>query len=330
MSLKLSKVLEKAKEKGYESNIPKEDNTVKITKPWQQESVLYNKDVEPTKTDNILSVDPHTIKNWEFHDRPESELGDIQSLADDFLKVGQQQPCVVRPTLSDTKFKYELIIGERRWRASICAKVNLDIIVKENMSDIDAALSQAAENDNRLDLSDFAKGMSFSKLIKDGVIKQRDLTEKLGRSKQYISSLLSFSKIPNEIINSVQDWSKVSAKTAEKIKQLSNKGDEYISAIISLSESIRLKKIGYNNLDKRISQKLDEKPKSFETNKKVFTKDGRHIFTWRHDNNELPSMHFPKNINNLFSESKINLEQFTDNVKVLFEDQLKAISSKPK
>ncbi|MFT6836062.1 MAG: ParB family chromosome partitioning protein [Francisellaceae bacterium] len=330
MSLKLSKVLEKAKEKGYENNIPKGDDTVKITKPWQQESVLYNKGAEPSHTDKILSVDPHTIKNWEFHDRPESELGDIQSLADDFLKVGQQQPCVARPILSDTKFKYELIIGERRWRASICAKVNLDIIVKENMSNIDAALSQAAENDNRLDLSDFAKGMSFSKLINDGVIRQKDLTEKLGRSKQYVSSLLSFSKIPNEIINSVQDWSKVSAKTAEKIKQLSNKGDQYISAIISLSESIRLKKIGYNNLERKISQKLDEKLKSFEINKKVFTEDGRHIFTWRHDNNELPSMHFPKNINNLFSESKINLEQFSNNVKILFEDQLKEISSKPK
>ena len=327
MSLKLDSVLAKAKAKGYESKDQAPPPPEKITKPWQKD-VSHARGVTAIDSSTVLSVDPSIIKNWEFHDRPESELGDIKALADDFLSIGQQQPCIVRPVTNDSNFQYELIIGERRWRAASLARINLSVIVKADLSDSDAALSQAAENENRIGISDFAKGMSFSKLIDGGLIKQNHLIEKLGRSKQYVSSLLSFSKIPSEIIGSIHDWSKVSAKTAEKIKQLANKGDDYIKAIISLSSSIMSKKIGHSSLEKKVSEIINANVQSKIENLKVYTQDGRHIFTWRQDNNNLPSMHFPKGINNLFLESKIDLDTFTENVRVLIEEQLKELSAK--
>ena len=143
---------------------------VKTSKPSKE--VTSNKRrtwLEEQYIEEISLVDPNEICNWDFHDRPESELGDIDALANDFVKVGQQQPCLIRPS-HNTDSCYELIIGERRWRAAKLAQIELKVIIKD-ISDSDAALVQAAENENRVDLSDYAKGMSYSKLIDSGVIK---------------------------------------------------------------------------------------------------------------------------------------------------------------
>lgn len=303
------------------------DEIDEIEAPWQTTSITTQDKALTVNSDNkqyILSVSTSTIQNWEFHDRPEAELGDLQALANDFIKVGQQQPCIVRPTSSDTTKKYELIVGERRWRAAILAGVDLKVIVK-NLSNVDAALSQAAENDNRVDLSDYAKGMSFSKLIDDKVIKQKDLIEKLGRSKQYVSALLSFSKIPVEVIDAVGDWSSVNARLGEKIKQLSSKGEENIQAIISMSSKIREGKIGEKTIERLIVKRLSPVESLVNTNQKIHTRDGRHIFTWRTDNNSLPSIHFPKQINDLFRGNKLDLDAFTSSVQNTIEAMLKKL-----
>jgi ParB family transcriptional regulator, chromosome partitioning protein len=254
-------------------------------------------------------VDPTLIKNWVLHDRPESELGDIKELAKDLIKIGQQQPCVVRPIVNDD-YKYELIIGERRWLASKQANIKLKVLVNKNMSDSEAALAQATENDNRVGLSDYAKGISYSKLIKNKIIKQKDLIESLGKSHQYISALLSFSKIPSIIHDSVGDWKNVSARTSETIVRLSKKSDKNIDVIISLSDKIRNGSIGWSTISKLVMKKVHEEKVNLK-NKKIATSDGRHLFTWRTDNNSLPSIHFPKNVSDLFITKKIDIEKIT-------------------
>ena len=84
----------------------------------------------------------------------------------------QQQPCIVRELIAGQK--YELIAGERRWRAAKLLNQDLKVIIS-TLTDSEAALVQAAENNNRLNLSDYAKGQSYASLIKNGVLKQKDL-----------------------------------------------------------------------------------------------------------------------------------------------------------
>ena len=64
---------------------------------------------------NIIQLPTSKIINWKYNDRPESELGNISELADNIKQIGQQQPCIVRELIAGQK--YELIAGERRWRA---------------------------------------------------------------------------------------------------------------------------------------------------------------------------------------------------------------------
>jgi len=271
----------------------------------------------------IIEIDPTNIVNWKFHDRPESELGDLENLAKEFISIGQQQPCVVRKIAQSEKF--ELIIGERRWRAALLAKVPLKAIIK-NFSDEDAAIAQAIENESRVDLSDYAKGTSFSNLIQNGVIKQKDLIEKLGRSKQYISALLSFEKIPEALKKSISDFSKVNAYTAEKLKQVANKSDENLEILISAAEQIRLGKLSSNKaIDNLILKKKKNIPEFSAKNMRIFTKDGRHVFTWRKDNNGIPAIHFPKHLEQLFANGRIDIKELSDELLEILDEKFETL-----
>ncbi len=288
-------------------------NPQKYSKHKIYENPESNQEYAPFTSEKLCNLDTSQIVNWAYHDRPESELGDIDSLANDLIKIGQQQPCIVRPHPSQQNY-FELIIGERRWRAAQKAGVKLKVIVR-HLDDNEAALAQAAENDNRTDLSDYAKGMHFARLIEKGIIKQRDLTEKLGKSRQYVSSILSFSKLPTEIINAIglTNMKNVSASMAERIKQLCDKGDEYLHLIKEHAEKIASGKIGRAKLEACISNNIIKRTKKDSGSSdllngkviKIITKSGRHVGSLRNDNNYLPSWHYPKSIVSSLGVDKI-------------------------
>ena len=284
----------------------------------QEVSSKNNQEASGIKNETLSEIDTHLVLNWEYHDRPEAELGDIQAFAEEFKKIGQQQPCIVRPHREFSN-KFELIIGERRWRAAKLAGLPLKAIIKE-MSDADAAMAQAAENEDREGLSEYAKGMSYNRLIENNIIKQKDLIDRLGKSKQYISALLSFAKIPQEIQKAISDFSKVSARTAEEIKQLSSKGNEYIEAIIDLSPRIRAGSIGQKSIRKLVDGKVSSSDANISSTEK-FIKNGRHLVTLRKDNNLLGSFHFPKNILNALSDKGITLNDLGDEIANIIENK---------
>ena len=216
---------------------------------------------EPTLLDNknissneIIDISPEKIIPWKYKDRPPNELGDIDLLAKKLLEIGQQQPCIVRPHKNKEAY-YELIAGERRWRASIKANINLKVVVKD-LTDAEASLVQEEENSST-PLSEYARGVSYSRLINDNILKHKDLVEKLGISKQKLSRLLSYLELPLDVRSAISDMSKVSSGTAEKIKQLCNKGEDYKNSIIELADKIRDGKIGHEKLDILVNKKIN-------------------------------------------------------------------------
>ena len=221
---------------------------------------------------SIASLDPNSIILWKFKDRKYIDEECIASLSEDIKINGQQQPCIVRRVID--KNTYELIIGERRWRAAKLAKVNLEVLIKD-LNDNESAIAQSVENANRIDLTDYEKWCSYTRLIENKILSRADLVDKLGKSKQYISALLSFSKIPKEINNSISDMRNVSAYTAEKIKQLSQKGDNFIYAIIKLSKEIREGKIGHTTIEKRVLSTISDKNSSNNSEKPFYFKNGK-------------------------------------------------------
>jgi len=277
--------------------------------------------VQLPSSDDFAEIDTNLIIRWKYKDRPSNEYGDIESLAKTIKEIGQQVPCIVR-RLKDKDGYYELIAGERRWKATEILGIKLKCVVK-NIDDHTAALIQAVENEKREGLSDYAKGMSYSEKISNGILSQTDLTGILGISKQQVSRLLSFSKIPKLVLDAISDMSKVSARTAEEIKRLANKGENYISIILQTSDKLKTGSMGAASLCNYVEKNISGGDKL--SSKQIKSPDGRHIFTWRIDNNSSPSIHFPKDIANLISNEKINKEIITNEIMELIILKLKGI-----
>lgn len=268
------------------------------SKKWQDPlEKLLNADKKVSSIDEYLSsstngniihtINPNNILRWEGKDRPENELGDIESLANSLKRIGQQVPCIVRPKGS----KYELIVGECRWRASILANIDLKVII-HNIDDRTASIIQAVENEQRNDLSDYAKGMSYFNKIQKGILTQKDLVDVLNISKQQVTKLLSFSKIPVKVNNAINDYRKVSARTAYEISRLSNKSIDHQEAIIYYADKIRDGKIGSSSIVKLVDKKLSEEK---YYNNKFYSKQGEILFTFRNENKQ-KSLHFSSKI----------------------------------
>lgn len=276
----------------------------------------------------IHELDPYLIHRWSEKDRPENELGNIEDLAKSFKQIGQQVPCIVRPHREKTG-EFELIVGECRWHAAKLAGLPLKTIIHA-LDDRMAALVQAAENEARSDLSEYAKGMSYATKIEKGMLSQKDLTEVLGISHQQVSRLLSFRKIPQRLSDAISDFRKVSARTAEELSRWSAKGDEFINALITLAPKIKTGKFGGNSIEKEIKKILNEPTLKSQYNQKILYADGRHLFTWRLDNNSVPSIHFPKDIIELLKNKTIDFDEITNDFKECIGNRLINLHNKQK
>lgn len=104
----------------------------------------------------MLTVNPSDVCTSDLHDSTESqnEFNDLDELVRDMRVNGQIEPCIVRLITNPTICKYQLIDGERRWRAALILNMPLNIIV-ENMTDRQAAIYQKAANSSPIKLHDY-------------------------------------------------------------------------------------------------------------------------------------------------------------------------------
>lgn len=235
-------------------NISKIKSGRKFTKRSYRAYDINGDNINNYNKDKITKINPKDIIKWEYKDRLENEMGDIDDLVNSIKNNQQQVPCIVRPKEN----KYELIAGERRWIA--CTKLDVDMLcIVKDINDMEASIIQALENEKREGLSDYAKGMSYADKISKGILVTQDIVFNLGISKLDVSRLLAFSKIDSDVSEKVKDFSKVSSRTAAEINRMTNKGDAHKEIILSLADKIRDGKIGSTSLAKYIESKL--KPK---------------------------------------------------------------------
>ncbi len=91
---------------------------------------IHSLEKELANEDNfkIIEIDPKKCRNWKYADRNRFELGSIEELAEDIKQNGQLQPAIVRK-INSLDYTYEVIAGERRWRACSFANINLKVVI---------------------------------------------------------------------------------------------------------------------------------------------------------------------------------------------------------
>ena len=134
------------------------------------------------------------------------------------------------------------------------------------------------------------------------------LSELIGCSRSKLENFLAFEKIPQRIWEVVNNPSRVSSRTAATIYALSQKGEEFISALIDLAEEIR-KGIGSRTLEQKIQEILYGAPTAIEFQKTITLPTGLSLGRWTKKGIEFSS-EIPLNQN----EIEAHLIQYFDQV----------------
>ena len=123
---------------------------------------------------------------------------EIKSLANSIGKNGMLQPILVRVHKWDAN-RYEIIAGERRWRAAQKAQLHEVPIVVHDLSDEETLEAALIENIQREDLNPLEEAEGYNRLLKDFGQTQEKLSEIIGKSRSHIANTLRLLGLPREI-----------------------------------------------------------------------------------------------------------------------------------
>ena len=144
------------------------------------------------------------LQPGQYQPRQQFEESALQELADSIKVQGVVQPIIVRPVGTD---KYEIIAGERRWRASKLAGLEkVPVVIRQ--ADSQATLAMALiENIQREDLNPIETAIGLKRLLKEFDLTQQAVADAVGRSRAAVSNLLRLLKLPKGIQNALHEGS---------------------------------------------------------------------------------------------------------------------------
>lgn len=128
---------------------------------------------------------------------------DLADLAHSIREHGIVQPVVVRPTA--TPGHYEIIAGERRWRAAQRAGLSEIPVIIRDVDDRGALELAIIENVQRADLNPLEEAMGYQQLIDDHNYSQADLGQVIGKSRSHVANTLRLLKLPNVVRDMLVD-----------------------------------------------------------------------------------------------------------------------------
>ena len=216
----------------------------------------------------ILNIDD-VLPN-RFQPRIKFKEENINELAESIKEHGVIQPIVVRK-ISD---KYEIIAGERRYKASILAgKTTIPAIVTD-LDDKNSAEVALIENVQRQNLTPIEEAISYKKILDMGYINQTDLAEKLGKTQSTIANKLRLLNLDEEVQEALLN-EKISERHARSLLKLDkNKQVEMLNRIISERMTVRktdeeINKILNNNSEEKQEVNIPSLNKVDENNSEI-------------------------------------------------------------
>lgn len=143
--------------------------------------------LERLRTGRTLPVDQ--LCPSPFQPRRHMDKDDLAELAQSIAEKGILQPLLVRRTGGDDQ-SYEIIAGERRWRAAQMAQVHDVPVVIKDLSDQEALEIGLIENLQRQDLSPLEEAQGYRRLMDEFAHSQENLAQTIGKSRSHVANTL--------------------------------------------------------------------------------------------------------------------------------------------
>lgn len=149
-----------------------------------------------TSSDSIASLGVDLIQRGRYQPRRNFDQEKLQELADSISAQGVVQPIVVRPVDSE---RYEIIAGERRWRAAQLAGLAEIPVVIRDVDDQAAMAMALIENIQRDDLNPLEEADALQRLINEFGLTHQQIAQAVGKSRTAVSNLLRLLELEPEV-----------------------------------------------------------------------------------------------------------------------------------
>lgn len=235
--------------KGLDSLIP---NAVGEARAKKEAVVAESKDKEPETLVKITKVEPN-------REQPRKNFDEdaLQELADSIKQFGLLQPILVQ----DRKDYYEIIAGERRWRAAKMAGLKEVPVIIRNYTEQEIVEISLIENIQREDLNPIEEAQAYKRLLTEFNLKQDEVAERVSKSRAAVTNSIRLLKLSDEVQQMVID-EMISTGHARALLAVEDAEEQY-----NLAQQIFDEKLSVRDVEKLVKnlhkpakpKKLDDK-----------------------------------------------------------------------
>ncbi|MEM9026893.1 MAG: ParB/RepB/Spo0J family partition protein [Pseudomonadota bacterium] len=155
----------------------------------------------PEGTQRVIPIDQ--IRPGSLNPRKDFHKADLEELADSIQRNGLVQPIIVRGA-TDGEPGYEIVAGERRWRAAQKAGLHMVPAIIRMLDDQQALELAIIENVQRTDLNAIEEAGGYRELMEKFGYTQDKLAEVIGKSRSHLANTLRLLKLPDPVQNMVK------------------------------------------------------------------------------------------------------------------------------
>lgn len=236
--------------KGLDSLIPNAVGEAKVKKEVKQQAPVEAKG--PETMVKITMVEPN-------REQPRKNFDEdaLQELADSIKQFGLLQPILVQ----DRKDHYEIIAGERRWRASKLAGLKEVPVIIRNYTEQEIVEIALIENIQREDLNPIEEAQAYKRLLTEFNLKQDEVAERVSKSRAAVTNSIRLLKLSDEVQQMVID-EMISTGHARALLAVEDQEEQY-----NLAQKIFDEKLSVRDVEKLVknlhkpakAKKLDDK-----------------------------------------------------------------------
>ena len=215
---------------------------------------------------NILSVD--LLQPGKYQPRTHMDETALMELSESIKEQGLMQPILVRPS---TKGQYEIIAGERRFRAAkLAGLAEVPVLIKE-VSDQNAAIMALIENMQREDLNPLEEAKGIQRLISEFKFNHEQAAQAIGRSRSTTSNLLRLLNLAPPV-QTMLNAGDIDMGHARALLALDN------AQQIIVANQVHAKQLSVRETEKLVNKILaEEQSKPVEKTKKVVNRDSERL-----------------------------------------------------
>ncbi|MBI3334981.1 MAG: ParB/RepB/Spo0J family partition protein [Candidatus Portnoybacteria bacterium] len=169
----------------------------------------YDDHFTPRRSDSIFWIELEKVEPNPYQPRREFDENAMQDLANSIREHGLLQPILVSKREKETpmglEVRYELIAGERRWRAARLAGLSqIPAVIRRGVPDDRLKLELALiENVQREDLNAIERARAFKQMVNEFHMVQKDIAIRVGKSRELVANTLRLLSLPQEIQTAV-------------------------------------------------------------------------------------------------------------------------------